>query len=156
MSDREKISFSERDKRQRGRKGGSDGSRGDKSQRRSRNTTAMYRRKMDERLFGKKADRGRIRLADRLREAHGGPNFHRTFREYLKAHGLPEDIALLMLLLDLDDESDVVRILEGIGETLGSMSPEDKSLLRSRLRNLEMSTAFDAVADAAERLLARI
>ena len=74
----------------------------------------------------------------------------------MKTHGMPDDIALLILLLDLDDEQDVVRVLEGIEERLESISVGEKSLLRTRLRNLEMSTGFDGVAEATVDLLARL
>ncbi len=116
----------------------------------------MYRRKMEEKLFGKKSDRARLRLAERLRAAHGTPGFGRTFREYVKAHGVPADLTLLMMLLDLEQEREVVQVLDGIEATLESLSTDEKSLLRKRLRNLEMSTEFDGVADATADLLERI
>jgi hypothetical protein len=116
----------------------------------------MFRRKVEEKLFGKKGDRARLRLADRLREAHGTPHFERTYREYLKSYGLPDDLALLLLLLDLNHEQDVVRVLEGIRAGLDAISVEEKSLLRIRLRNLEMSTEHDRVAEATADLLARL
>jgi hypothetical protein len=161
VSNREKLSFSERDKRrrnsrQRGHGGDGSGARSEGAQRRARHAQAMYRRKVEERLFGKKGDRGRLRLADRLREAHGTPGFHRTFREYLNSYGLPDDVALLMLLLDLDDERDVVTVLQGIEGMLDSLPVEQRSLLRKRLQNLEMSTEFDRVADATVALLERL
>ena len=47
-------------------------------------------------------------------------------------------------------------VIEGIEEQLESFSVEQKSLLRKRLRNLEMSTEFDGVADASTELLERL
>jgi len=123
---------------------------------RPRGSAAMFRRKVEEKLFGKKGDRARLRLVDRLREAHGTPNFERTYREYLKSYGLPDDLPLLLLLLDLHHEEDVVRVLEGIEAGLPEFSVDEKSLLRIRLRNLEMSTQHDGVADATTQLLARL
>ena len=116
----------------------------------------MFRRKVEEKLFGKKGDRARLRLTDRLRESHGTPNFERTYREYLKSYGLPDDLALLLMLLDLHHEEDVVRVLEGIEAGLPEISVDEKSLLRIRLRNLEMSTEHDGVADATAELLTRL
>jgi hypothetical protein len=142
--------------RRRRRRGGGQASGGDGGGQRRRNANAMYRRKMEEKLFGKKGDRARLRLVERLRESHGTPGFHRTFREYIKAHGLPEEVPLLVLLLDLEDERDVVKVLEGIDAVIESSSSDDRSLIRSRLRNLEMSTDSDSVADATASLLERL
>ena len=123
---------------------------------RSRGSAAMFRRKVEEKLFGKKGDRARLRLIDRLRESHGTPNFERTYREYIKGYGLPDDLALLMLLLDLEQAQDVVQVLGGIEAGLGEISVDEKTLLRTRLRNLEMSTEHDLVADATAQLLSRL
>ena len=76
--------------------------------------------------------------------------------DVLKSYGMPEDIGLLMLLLDLETERDVLKVTEAIDGGLDSVSAEQKSLLRSRLRNLEMATPSDAVADAAANLLERL
>ncbi|MCP4004932.1 MAG: hypothetical protein GY725_12125 [bacterium] len=97
-----------------------------------------------------------MRLEERLRESRGTPNFFRTFREYLKSYGMPEDLGLLLMLLDLETERDVLKVTEAIDGKLDSVSVEQKSLLRSRLRNLEMATSFDAVADAATSMLERL
>jgi hypothetical protein len=49
-----------------------------------------------------------------------------------------------------------VRVLGGIEAGLPDISVEEKSLLRIRLRNLEMSTEHDRVADATAQLLERL
>ena len=152
MDDRDKLSSGGRAGRRRGqrRRGGGGG------QRRSRGSSAAYRRKVEEKLFGKKGDRARLRGVERLRAAHGTGGFQRAFREYFREYGLPEEFALQVLLLDLDDEHDVVAVIEGIGDRLDSISLEEKSLLRKRLQNLEMATEFDGVAYASVDLLARL
>ncbi len=159
MSDEDKPSFSELDRRRRERKrdgGGERRPRGAKAQRRSRASSAAYRRRVEERLFGKKGDRARLRLEQRLREAHGTPNLQRTYREYVREAGVPEDVGLLGLLFDLDDERDLLQVAEAIEGQLGSLQPDQRSLLRSQLRNLEMSNDSDAVADAAADLLSQL
>ena len=77
------------------------------------------------------------------------------YREYLKSFGMPRSIDLLLLLLDLDEDRETVRVVEELGEVAENAPPEQRSLLRSRLRNLEMSASSDAVADAANDLLGR-
>jgi len=166
VSDQNKISTngSERpdgarnnDRRRNGSNGGNGGDHGlTARQQRARHQAARYRRKVEERLFGKKADRGRLRLEERLREADGQDNLLRSFREYVKAFGMPADVGLLVRLLDLETERDVLQVTDEIDRVADALSPEQKSLLRSRLRNLEMSTSSDSVADAAATLLERL
>jgi hypothetical protein len=159
VSDRDdKTSFSELDRRraEARREGGRANSRGERSFRRGRGSTAAYKRRVEERLFGKRGDNGRGRLEERLRAAHGTPNFLRTFREYARSFGTPEDLGLLTLLLDLEDEQEVVRVIEALGRALESAPPEQRSLLKRRLQNLEMSASTDALADAVGGLLGRL
>ena len=125
-------------------------------QQRARHQAARYRRKVEERLFGKKADRGRLRLEERLREAADHDNLLRSFREYVKAFGMPADPSLLLRLLDLENERDVLQVTDEIDRVADGLSPDQKSLLRSRLRNLEMSTQSDSIANAAANLLERL
>jgi hypothetical protein len=142
--------------RRRGGNGGHQSAGLDARQQRARHQAARYRRKVEERLFGKKADRGRLRLEERLREADGPENLLRSFREYVKAYGMPADVGLLVRLLDLEPERDVLQVTDEIDRVAPTLSAEQKSLLRSRLRNLEMATSFDAVADAAAGLIERL
>jgi len=127
-----------------------------KNQRRSRWASEAYERRVDERLFGRKGDAARQRLEDRLRESQGSPAFLRTYREYVRDYGMPEDMQLLLLLLDLEDEREGLKVMEALEARVVSVPPEQKNLLRGRLRNLEMSTSFDALADAATSLLSRL
>ncbi len=158
--DDQKPSFSELDRRRReGKRNGGGGERRPRNasaQRRSRAASASYRRRLEERLFGKKGDRARLRLEQRLRDAHGTPNLQRSYREYVREAGVPQDLSLLGMLLDLGNERDLLQITEAIERQLDAIPPEQRSLLRSRLRNLEMSTSSDAVADAATDLLSQL
>lgn len=148
MSDRENSSSNGRNGRRRG---------GARRSRRGRGRSAAeYKRRVEEQLLGIRGDNGRSRLEDRVRAAHGGPNFLRIYREYTKSFGLPENLGLLFLLLDLEDEREVLRVIGAI-ERLAPEAPQDqKSLLKSRLRNLEMSASTDALAAAAENLVGQL
>ncbi len=158
VSDREKISFSELDKQRRERRTQANERRprGERAERRSRAAVSMYKKKVEERLFGRGADAGRLRLEDRLREAHGSPSFLSAYKEYVRNHGFPADLAVLVLLLDLDDEREVLRVLKAVESAIDAAPPEQKSLLRSRLRNLEMSASLDSLGDAAADLASRL
>lgn len=169
--DREKIPFSELDKRQRERRsggggggggggsnggGGGGGRRNGRSGRRERWASETYKRRVDEQLFGNRRDAARLRMQERMRAAQGSPAFLRTYREYVRDYGMPDDLQTLMLLLDLDDERESLKVMQAIEATVESVTPEQKSLLRGRLRNLEMSASSDALADAAVDLLGRL
>lgn len=158
MSDRDKISFSELDKLRREKRSRGDDRRprGEGAQRRSRSAAARYKRKVEERLFGRGVDAGRLRLEERLREAHGTPSFRSAYKEYVRNHGFPRDLALLVLLLDLEDEREVLRVIEAIQSVLDKAPIEQKNLLRSRLRNLAMSANSDRLGDAADELVERL
>ncbi len=158
VSERGKISFSELDRRRREKKmnGGERRPRSEQAQGRGRAAAARYRQRIDEKLFGKKGDSARLRLEQRLRDAQGSPDFVRIFREYVKGYGMPEDISLLMTLLDMETERDVLHVMEALDSAANGAPPEQRNLLRSRLRNLEMSTSSDALADAATDMLTRL
>jgi regulator of protease activity HflC (stomatin/prohibitin superfamily) len=158
VSERDKLSFSELDRRAReARREGAGGRPGGERQaRRPRASSAAYKRRVEERLFGKRGDNGRGRMEERVRSAHGTPNFLRTFREYHRTFGMPEDPGLLTLLLDLDDESDVARVVEALATVAPAAPAEQRTLLKRRLQNLEMSATTDALADAASQLAARL
>ena len=131
-------------------------SRGGRGRGRGRNGhwgSEASKRRIDERLFGKKGDAARFRLEERLRVAHGTEKFVRTDKAYLKAYGMPQAIPLLLLLLDLNDDTEVLKVLAALGKAAQEAVQEQRSLVRSRLRNLEMSTPSDSLADAATELL---
>jgi hypothetical protein len=159
VSERDKLSFSELDRRAReARREGGGGGRpgGERQSRRPRASSAAYKRRVEERLFGKRGDNGRGRMEERVRSAHGTPNFLRTFREYHRTFGMPEDVGLLSLLLDLDDEADVARVVEALAAAAPAAPAEQRALLKRRLQNLEMSATTDVLADAASQLAARL
>jgi hypothetical protein len=158
VSEREKTSFSELDKMRREKRRG-DGDRrprGEKAQARSRAAVSSYKRKVEERLFGKGVDAARHRLEERLRESHGSPAFRAACKEYVRTYGFPRDVNLLVLFLDLDDEREVLRVLDAIDGSVNDAPLEQRNLLRSRLRNLAMSASSDALADAAADLVTRL
>ena len=142
-----------------GGNGGSSGNGGGGGRRRggqrSSRRAAAFKKKIDERLFGKR-DAGRGRMIERLRQAQGTDSFSRLYREFVKGHGLPEDVPTLMILLDVDEEREALKVVGALEDAVNDAPSEQKTLLKSRLKNLEMSSASDAVADAAAELLERL
>ena len=165
MSERDKISFSEMDRRRREKKsgggGGGSGSGSGGGRRRgngrgSRRAANAYKKKIEERLFGKKGEAGRMRMVERMRASQGTPSFTRIYREYVKGHGMPGDIPTLMLLLDVEEEREALKVIDALESAAESAPSEQRSVLKSRLKNLEMSASSDALADAASDLLGRL
>jgi hypothetical protein len=135
---------------------GSRGERGTGRNRRSRWNSEASRRRVADQILGKGEDSVRRRLEERLRSAQGAAAFLRTYREYVRDYGMPRDIPVLLLLLDLEDESETLKVLRALETSAATAPPEQKNLLRGRLRNLEMSTSSDALAEAAVDLLSRL
>lgn len=158
MSDRDKTSLGDADKgRREKRRGGGNGKpRSEGTRRRSRRASAAYKRRVEEQLFGKRNDSGRSRLEQRLRESHDSPTFLRTYREFKKSFGIPEEFGMLLMLLDLEDEREVISVIGALGNAVPRVSVDQRSLLRSRMRNLEISAPTDALGNAASELLDRL
>jgi hypothetical protein len=156
--ERRKLTFSERDRllRERGKGTGERRPRGAVQEERARVATSRYKKQLDAVLFGKGARASESEaLARAVREAHGTPGLAAACRAYREAHGLPEDVALLQLFLDARDP-ELVEAALGALETLraeGRLAAS--SGLRSQLRLLAQEPD-DAVAEAAESLLARL
>lgn len=166
MSDRDGVSSAGTSRKRRSRKrgggnrgGGSGNSGGNGSGkgrgRGPRRGSQAYKKKVEERLFGKR-DAGRGRMIERLRQAQGTPNFTRIYREFVKGHGMPDDLPTLILMLDIPDEREALKVIDAIYDIAVAAPNEQKSLLKSRLRNLEMSTSSDSLADSAADLLERL
>jgi hypothetical protein len=137
------------------RKPGNNSARAGRGRRGRWNSEANKRRVADQ-ILGRGEDSARRRLEERLRAAQGSPAFLRTYREYVRDHGMPREIPVLLLLLDLDDEGETLKVLHALEESASGAPPDQRSLLRGRLRNLEMSAASDKLAHAAVDLLARL
>jgi hypothetical protein len=124
--------------------------------RRGRWNSEANKRRVADQILGRGEDSARKRLEERLRAAQGSPAFLRTYREYVRDHGMPRELSVLLLLLDLDDERETLKVLRALEESASGAPPDQRNLLRGRLRNLEMSASSDALAHAAVDLLGRL
>jgi len=153
-SEREKLSFSERDrKRREGRGSGDAPPSGAGGQARVEAATKQYVKSLDS-MFGKQAGGPEVdRLADKMRDAHGTPALAKACRAYRDAAGVPEDSSLLALFLDVSDDNELV--LAGLEVLRVGLTEEHLRFtagLRSQLRTLAQG-ADDAIAEAAEGIL---
>lgn len=152
-SEREKLSFSERDRRRRERRDGHEPRpQGEKARQREAAGTRQYLKQIDG-LFGSAPGKAEAeRLARAMRDAHGTPKLAEACRAYRDALGMPDAARELALFLDSGDAELVVAALERLRAGHESGELELTSGLRSQLRMLAQDPD-DAVAEAAEDLL---
>jgi hypothetical protein len=157
MSDeREKLSFSELDRRRREKeRGGEDRPRGPGAQARSKEATASYLKEVDKLFSSAKGGAAGEALAKAVRDAHGTPALTEACRALRDAIGLPDDAGLLSMFLDADDPTLVVEALRALAAGHEAGRLEISRGVKSQLRVLEQSSDDD-VAYEAEELLARL
>lgn len=156
--ERRKLTFSERDRllRERGKGSGERRPRGAAQEERSRVATSRYKKQLDAALFGKGRRVSESEaLARAVRDAHGTPGLAAACRAYREAHGMPGDVALLQLFLDAREPEMVEAALAALEALRAAGGLATSSGLRSQLRLLAQEPD-DAVAEAAEALLARL
>ena len=154
--DREKKSFSERDRQRRERSGPSEPRPASPAQRaRVESAKKQYLKQVDA-LFSKaKGGAEGGRLAAALREARGTPALAAACRAYREAVGAPSDAALIACFLDAGEAEVVLAGLEALRQALASGALAPTAGLRTQLRLL-VQDADDAVASTAEELLERV
>jgi hypothetical protein len=151
-NDGEKLSFSERDRRRReGHSSDGPRPRDRAGQQRAESAAKQYLKEIDG-VFsgGNKAEVDQLVTA--MRDAHGTPGLADACRAYLAAVGLPADVSLISLFLDVGEPELILAGLEALraGHEGGSLKPTGG--LRSQLRILA-EDSDDAVAEGAEELL---
>ena len=151
--DREKKSFSERDRERRERRGSAERRpSGPAQQARVASAKKQYLQQIDS-LFAKgKGGAEGERLARVVRDARGTPEAAAACRAYLAAVGAPSDAALLACFLDSAEPDVVLPVLEALSARHAAGELRAASGLRTQLRLLAQHPD-DEVASAAEELL---
>jgi hypothetical protein len=153
-TERDKLSFSELDRRRRERRDEREPRpRSEKARQRTAQATKQYLKQIDT-LFSKDpAGAEGERLAKSMRDAHGTPQLAEACRAYRDALGVPDDPKQISLFLDSGDAELVVAALDALrsGQEAGTL--QLTSGLRSQVRMLAQDSD-DEVAEAAEELLA--
>ena len=152
--DREKKSFSERDRMRRERRGeGEPRATSPAAQARVADATKQYVKQIDS-LFGKAgAGAETERLAKAVRDARGTPGMAAACRAYRDAAGAPTEPALVACFLDADEAEILLCGLDGLRSAAAAAKLALSPGLRTQLRMLAQH-ADDGVASAAEELLA--
>lgn len=151
--DRDKKSFSERDRERRERRGG--GERrpaGAKQQARLAAATQQYLKQIDS-LFAKGTGGAEgERLAQAVRDARGTPGLAAACRAYREAVGAPSDPSLVSCFLDAGEPELVLVGLAAARAAKAAGTLQATAGLRTQLRMLAQESD-DAVASEAEELL---
>jgi hypothetical protein len=101
--------------------------------------------------------RDKQRLVSRLLLAEGRPAVTKAARELVTAgHGFPIDQDVQLKLLEHADEEQVVAAIAQLEALLAAEAPKRRSVLESRLRNLEEYAEEATTRTAAERLRRRL
>ncbi len=151
--DREKKSFSERDRERRERRGsGERRPSGPAQQARLASARKQYLKQIDTLFTKGKGGAEGERLARAVRDARGTPGLAAACRAYRDAVGAPSDPALLSCFLDAGEPEVVLVGLEALRTARTSGSLEATSGLRTQLRMLSQ-VSDDEVASTAEDLL---
>ncbi len=155
-TERDKLSFSELDRRRRERRQGHEPrARSEKGRQREAAATHQYLKQIDG-LFGKEPQSAEVEgLARAMRDAHGTPGLAAACRAYRDAAGIPDDLRDVGLFLDCREAELVVAALEALRGRHEAGGLDASSGLRSQLRSLAQDRD-DAVAEAAEELLAAL
>jgi hypothetical protein len=152
-TERDKLSFSELDRRRRERRQGhAPGPRDEAGRQGEAGAARQYLKRIDG-LFGKAPASAEVEsLARAMREAHGSPGLAAACRAYRDAAGIPADLRDVALFLDCGDAELLVAALEALRARREAGGLEATPGLRSQLRTLAQD-ARDPVAEAAEELL---
>lgn len=151
--DRPKLSYSERDKLLRERRGSHDEPpRGRKAQQEQELVDRHALKQADELFSSGEGGAAGASLEKEIRDAHGTPELTPACRSYRDQLGMPRDSALLSLFLDTGDQALVVAALEGLLAEKNAGSLEIGPGLRSQLRVLA-DDRDDTIAGISEDLL---
>lgn len=151
--EREKLTFSERDRRLRDKqKGYGAPPRSAAERERSEAATRKYVKHL-EGIFAKgKGGAAGEEAAKLLRAAHGTPELAQACRAYREAVGMPADAGLLALFLDSAEPELVVAALDEMRGLQQAGGLQLSSGQRSLVRTLALASD-DRIAEAAEELL---
>ncbi len=150
--DRDKLTYSERDRLRREGGAGRDAPRSGVSKARAEQATKEYLKQIDGLFASDSGGAEGERLARAMRDAHGTSGLAAACRAYRDAVGLPRDPSLLALFLDADDDELVTSALEGLRALQEAGGLEVTRGLKSQLRLLAQGPDDDA-AEAAEEIL---
>ena len=117
----------------------------------------QYLKRVEQLFKGAKGDPAHEKDLQRIHDSFGTSRFRKEAKKYIKKYGLPDDWGALVLLLDLDGETEmVIETMEKLLELSRGLSGPEKKGLRSKLRTLSFTTRDTLVADVAQEIAEEI
>ncbi len=107
-----------------------------------------------DRLF--KGDKGtpeHDRLFARLHNAYGSDAFPGQVEKYMAKYGLPDDVATLLLFLDLQTTDAAAAALEKLSGLYGTLAPRQQEDVKRKISITAMTHKIKEVRTKAERVL---
>jgi len=91
----------------------------------------------------------------KLESGHGGKKFPTLAKKFLEEYGLPEEWGALTRLLDYDDPTAVVSVLQAMASQLEKRSRVERQGFKGRLQVLALTNPHLEIRRAAEEILAK-
>jgi hypothetical protein len=110
-----------------------------------------------EALFKGKRARPEYRIdLKKLEAAHGSKKFPALAKKFLEEYGLPEEWGALTRLLDYDDPTSGVRVLQAMAGQAAKRSRVEQQGFRGRLQVLALTSPHPEIKRAAEEVLGNL
>ena len=118
---------------------------------------SQYLKKVEQLFKGAKGYPAHEKDLHSLHDSFGTSRFRKEAKKYIKKYGLPDDWGALILLLDLEEESQIViDAMERLSELSKDLSGPEKKGLKSRLRTLGLTSRDTLVAEVAMEIAEEI
>jgi len=151
--EREKLSWSEIDKRKDGSKHVSGEKASYKKSKRTEWALKQYRKEAEKLLMGKKGTDAYKKARNAIHDRHGTPKFNAAVKGFIREYGLPDDWDTLFLLLDYKDTDTVGDVLLRLMGSYRERSLTEMQGFRAKLEIMETTTKDEKLREAVEAIL---
>lgn len=151
--EREKLSWSEIDKRKDSSKHVSGEKASYKKSKRSEWALKQYRKEAEKLLMGKKGTDAYKKARNAIHDRHGTPKFNAAVKSFIREYGLPDGWDTLFLLLDYKDTATVGDVLLRLMGSYRERSLTEMQGFRAKLEIMETTTKDEKLREAVETIL---
>jgi len=150
--EKEKLSWSEIDKRKDRSKHVSGEKASYKKSKRSEWALKQYRKEAERLLMGKKGSDAYKKARNAIHDRHGTSKFNAAAKAFVKEYGLPDDWDTLFLFLDYKDTDTVEEVLSRLRETYRERSLTEMQGFRAKLEIMATTTRDNKLRAAVEAI----
>jgi hypothetical protein len=151
--EREKLSWSEIDKRKDRSKHVSGDKASYKKSKRSEWALKQYRKEAERLLMGKKGSDAYKKARNAIHDRHGTPKFNAAVKSFVREYGLPDDWDTLFLLLDYKDTFTVEEVLSRLMDSYRERSLTEMQGFRAKLEIMETTIKDEKLKGVVETIL---